>query len=323
MKKLKSCLIALPIIFLGSLLHAQYKIPKLKDIQEIKDKQLIVLINEPDPELVNKYARKGKINSLNEYKQIMGNYNDDMKSAAQKFWKLNDKEILFMTRADAHAMLKDKSQRYKYIIMYCFSFDATYKRELDWKMEGDGDKIIGTRTYFAIGYLDDVPIYERSVADLIPSGTFISYMVSMLNYNFNYMLTHNMDKYDINTVVLDNAHLLPKKTLLIAASDISPKVINDIGTYYSCSYKVVSDSALEQAVMSGDPAYAYVIRIGTREPVIGGGANDMCWVINCEDGAPLAYTKAGSEYIPETEDQGLRKNFFSDIGADCDAGKKK
>jgi len=322
MKIIKVIFVILAISFLAKETQAQFSMPNYKDVLEMKNRQPIVIVNPPNPDIINKFSRKGNDSVMQEYQQIIGNYNENMKSAVKKFWTFNSKEVLFKTRTELSDILQDKSQRNKYIIIYCYSFDTRPKRDMDWTINKSGERITGTRTYFAIGFPDEMPIYQQALKDLIPSPTILAYYVSVTNYNFNYILNHK-DNYKMKDMIEKNAHILSQKTLLILSSSVSPKVMKDINTYYPCNFKLVNEDEMEKAVTSGDPSYAYVIKTGIGVQTMVGGQNDMNFIVNCEDGATLGYTSYGTIPVPFSTDQGLRKDFFQDIAYFCNAGKKK
>jgi len=324
MKTIKTLLLILPFVLLNTIGHAQFDMPKYNRIQEIKDLQPVVIINPPNPDIINKYDRKSKPEVVQTYEQLIGNYNEAMKIAMKNFWTFNSKEVLFKTRVELNDMLKDKSQRDKYFIIYCYSEETSYKRDFDWKINKGGEQVVGTYTHFAIGYPDEMPFYQVLLHHLLPSATDIGYFISNANYKFNYMLDHK-DDYDIKGMVDKNAPILSRKTLLILQDDVSPKVINDIHNYYPCNIKLVADSEMVNEVMSGDSSFAYVIHSNGSTGKSGAsfGSIDMNWVINCADGAILGYTQDGTDPVPFTTDQGLRKDFFQAIGNFCRAGKKR
>lgn len=312
MKKLLS--VAFLLVFFTNAIHAQFEIPKTKDVLDMKNRQLIVIINPPDPDVIEKYNNKGKTEIMDEYKQVYGNYNEELKYAVQKFWTFTSGEILYKTWAEVNEMMHDKSQREKYLLMYSLCEDNHYG--FDWKIDKNGERIVGTISFFAVAFPGDNPLLHFHIAfpQLIPTATDLAYLVSTINFNLNYVMNHQNNP-DLKEMVHENALMLSKKTLLILKSSVSPKVINDIGNYYSCNYKLVEDSVMEQAVLYADPNCAYLIKFGY--------GNQVNWIVNCADGATLGYTTRGTEDVPYSADQGLRKEFFQDLGSMCGSGMKK
>jgi hypothetical protein len=305
--------------FIGVMVQAQitehpFDLPRYKDVVDMKNRQLIVLVNPPDPNIVNKYNRKGKVDMIQEYQGIIGNYNDNMKLLVSRFWTFNSKEILYMTWDKMEELLSDKSQRDKYYIMFCFSEEN--HKGLDWYIDKNGEQIIGTRPFFGICFPDENPLvhYHFAFTQLIPTAVDLAYIIATSNYNFNYVINHK-DNGGKKPMVDDNAHILASKTLLVSSSIVSAKVVNDIGQYYPCHFKVVSDSEMIQHVAFGDSTCAYVVNEGLAEP--------MNWIINCADGATLGYSEKESGSGLNPVDMGLRKDFFLDIADFCGAGMKK
>ncbi|HTB31158.1 MAG TPA: hypothetical protein VK808_03980 [Bacteroidia bacterium] len=305
--------------FTGTILNAQinehpFDLPKYKDVVDMKNRQLIVLVNPPDPNVVNKYDKKGKMDMAQEYNQIIGNYNENMKYLVQKFWTFNSQEVLYMTWDDMEKMLGDKSKRDKYYIMFCFSEEN--HKGLDWRLDKNGEEIVGTHTFFGVCFPDDNPLlhFHFLFSGLIPTVVDLTYLISTTNYNFNYVLNHK-DITSKKPMVDENAHLLASKTLLLLEKDVSKKVIPDIHTYYPCNFKLVGDSEMMQAVAGGDSTCAYVVREGFADP--------MNWIVNCKDGAVLGYSEKESGGGFNAVDMGYYKDFFLDIADFCGAGLKK
>jgi len=312
MKTIKVFSFILSFVFFATILHAQkiqnVQMANYKDVLAAKDRQPIVIVNPPNPDVVNSLTKKGKIEVLQAYQQIIGNYNDNMKALVKKFWTFNSKEVLFKTRVELNEMLKDKSQLDKYVLIYCYSWGPLYKSDFDWKVD-KWDQIYGTQTNFAIGLPNERPFYLEHV-HLIPTPTDLAEYISKANYDFTYILNHK-DNCSFKEMISENRNILGKKTLLICKKAISPKVINDVSMYYPCPYKVVDSIEMEHAITTGDPTCAYAIN--------GGGS---CYIINCADGASIIYTDkgVGATY---TNDFELRKDFFIEIANDCKGDKKK
>ena len=301
-------------VFFGTAVDAQFQMPKVDKVVEMKNRQLIVIINVPDPSLVEKYSRKNNGEIAEEYKQVFGNYNEEMKYIAQKFWNFNSKEILFKTWAEMKDIMRDKSQQDKYIVMYCFSDDN--HKGFEWRINGDGNKIVGTRSYFAVCFPDENPLvhYHLAFSNLIPTVTDLVNAISSTNSEFNYMVRHQ-DKPDMRVMVQENAHILAGKTLLILKSSVPEKMVANISTWYPCSYRLVEDSVMDQEVLSADSACAYVITCRTA------AGDYLNWLVNCADGAVIGYTDKGTQMTESVFEPGLRNDFFKEIANIC-AGQK-
>ena len=249
--------------FFTTILNAQLKftMPKYKYVAEVKNRQPIVVVNPPDPSMVAKLAKRGTEQAMQEYQQAIGDYNTNMKNAVTKFWTFNSQPVLYKTRAELKDMFRDKSQRDKYVLIYCCSL-MYYSRDFDWDVDKNGTKITGQRPTFVISFtFDDDPIYEFPFDDVIATPIAISYYVSKSNFIFNYLYTKQQD-CKMKDMVSDNAHLLSQKTLLIPAEAVSKEIINNLKTYYPCNIKLVGYNEITNAVLSGDPAYVYINTTG-------------------------------------------------------------
>lgn len=305
--------------FFTSQLHAQLKfsMPKYKEVLQAKGRQPVVIINPPNPDKMAKLAKRGTDGAMQLYQSSIGDYNTFMKDAVTKFWNFNSKPVLYKTRDEIKEMLNDKSQRDQYIFIYCCDYQDE-KHDLDWNVDSKGKEISGTRPIFEVSLsLGDYPIFQMPFDGLLPTPVTMSYYVSKTNSIFNYLVALQND-CKMPDMIIKNSPLLSKKTLLILNGSVNKDYIDNIKTYYPCNFKLVDNVELYKAVESGDPAYAYIITTGYGAPLV-----FMNWVINCEDGAPLAYTDWGKPAAFAVIKNGFDKDFFIDIGKFCSGTMKK
>jgi hypothetical protein len=308
--KLFNCLTVL--ILVSVIGNAQVNIaldmPKYKDVAEIKNRQLIVVVNPPDPAIVGKFDKKSMPDVVQQYLQIIGAYNDNMKYFVSKFWKFNSKPVLYKTRAEIDEMMQDKSQRDKYYLMYCYSKSYSINKDLQLSINHNGEKIEGMTSVFSIGYYNESPFYTIAVG-LLPTIEELAFYIPTLSCNFNYICSHK-DKPAMSDMIDGNAPMLAGKTLLILSDYVNPDFRSEIGKYYPGKFKLVDKEELQRAIVSGDSSCAYAARQG------------FVYIVNCQDGAIMGYTTKNVSGIDNPK-EGLRKDFFVDIGDFCRAGMKK
>jgi len=305
------------LLAFGPVVKAQYEMPKLADLQEIKNRQPIVIVNPPDQVLTEKYKSQGKADFATLLQQVFEDYNDNMKAAVDKFWTFGKGKPLYKTRDELADMFSDKSEEDKYYLIYCYSYYVNYNSGLAWGITNGGKTVEGPKTLFAIGLPNKKPFFEIWFEDLVPTYVLLAHYISTTNFFFNLILQKN-GQPNLKEFANANSDMLPKKTLLIPADKVYPKVINDIQGYYPCHYRLVSDSEMNQAIANADSSCAYLVTsvYGSRELVN--------WIINCKDGAPIGYSDKGTETVSFSNNNvSLFKNFFADIGRYCNSGQKK
>ncbi|HTB31159.1 MAG TPA: hypothetical protein VK808_03985 [Bacteroidia bacterium] len=286
--------------------NAQFEMPRYLDVTDIKNRQPIVVVNPPNSAIVNRFSHKKNADVLQQYNELVDDYNSDMKTLVKKFWTFNTQEILVKTRAEINDMMKDKTERAKYFLIYCYSIDTHPNHDFDWQIDNGGKRLVGGLSHFAIGFPGVAPFYDYDFTEVLPTSTKLAYFISTANYKFNYVFNHK-ERSDKKAMMDDNMHLLGNKTLLLLKDDVNPKAAEDIGSWYPCKYKVVDEDEMESKVMAGDTNYAYTLHAG------------YFWIVNCADGAFLGYSLKGMD----EKTGGMKKEFFLDIAEYCNAAVKK
>jgi hypothetical protein len=308
-------------------IQAQFELPKYKDVVALKDLQPIVIIAEPVKEIIAKYNSKGDDKRLELYRNLFVLYNENMKTAIQKFWNFNSKGIVFKTQDEADIMVADKKQRGNYMFIYCYSDKR--KQKLDWTIDENAKSVdinIFHLTYFAVGLPYESAVYKVLLPHILPDPKDLCYAVSRTNFYLNYVYNYKKD-CSMREMIDENAHQLAKKTLLILNDEVTSNLLyNEIADYYPCNYQVVGKEVMARAIMSGDTDYAYVIWDGYRSNY----HPSITWIVNCSDGATLGYTftkdhidfeHSNNELLPEQIH--FVKSFFLDMADFCRAGSKK
>lgn len=307
MKLNKAFLLFLPFVFSTALANDElekiYDVPSYKNIAKLKERQLIVIVNPPDPSIVGKFDRKDMPQVVQEYLQIINNYNDNMKFYTTKFWNFSSQPVLYKTRTEIEDMMRDKSQRDKYYFMYCYTYSRSININLQYTINHSGTKIEGTPAILAIGLYNESPMFKQELG-LVPTMQDMSFWIPALNSAFNFVYTHK-EKPTMTEMMDENAHILSTKTLLIPKDNVSPDVKSEISHYYPCRFKLVSYDEIQRAIANADTNYAYVIKQVYQ------------LIINCSDGAGLGYSSKNM-YSYE-----IKKDFFLEAADFCSAGRKK
>ncbi|HTA27349.1 MAG TPA: hypothetical protein VK809_06160 [Bacteroidia bacterium] len=313
MKTKRFLLSTAAFIFSSVISYAQYdprqvlELPKFKDIAAVKNRQPIVVVNEINPEIENKLKHNHKEDVIKDYEQILANYNDNMKYFMNKYWKYNSLPVLYKTRGEVDELLKDKNNHEKYYCVFCYSAIGGYKNDFDWTIDKKGDKIEGSATMFAVGYLGESPFYKGGLGSLFTSATDLAFHVCMLNQCFDYINTHG-EKANLLEMFDANSHIISQKTLLIPEFRVDPKIKDHVGDYYPCKIKVVDKDEMDKMVTTGDENYVY------------GTDASYFWMVDCKTGAIAGYTL---KHLGKEFKGGLEKDFFTEIAHYCGTAKKK
>ena len=296
-----------------STVHAQFTLPAASKIEEMKRRQLVVVVNQPNQDIVNKYNRYGYRDAVRKYKQLVYDYNDNMELAVQKFWTFNSKEVLYRTWAETNDIINDKENRDKYVLMYCFS--QSTGRSLDWLYDNDGRNLTGSQTYFSLSFPGEDPLagFNIPFADIVPTAVELTFIVSAVNSSFEYVVSHG-GRRDWQGLIRENAPMLSDETLLISKSDVSPKALQSIDIDYPCKFRLADDTAVTRAIIAGDSNYAYLVPFTFNK-------KSAIWIVNCADGSILGTSAINSADLISSPQEALKEEFFKDIANIC-KGKK-
>lgn len=262
---------------------AQFGFGKPEDIQQVKQRKLIVIIEQPNKDLMQKLRRKGKTDEIKEYQDALDQYNAEMKEVVSKFWSFSANDIVYMT-PDAVDKLHHS---HDYAVLYCATNDGYGSEHLDWS-PGGKDKIkTDGYTQMCVELLEkSKPIYVLGIPDIFPSKADLVYGVTAIEYYFNYRLSHvKASRKEVNEMLQQNQSILAHRTLLLRQDEISKKLKpEDIKKAYPYPYRVVSEDDMDQYVINADSNYAYTIiapYVGDREVIY------VQYVYDCKDGTVL------------------------------------
>ena len=97
-------------VFCTTFIYGQKGNCKPEDAQAVKDRTLIVVVEEPNLDLLNKLDDKQKAF----YTKDISDYNDMMKQLMPKYWSYGSK-VEFKTTSEVAALVKSKSKDYAYL----------------------------------------------------------------------------------------------------------------------------------------------------------------------------------------------------------------
>jgi hypothetical protein len=263
MKKIILVLSLTPFFSFG-----QTGMSKQKDVQEIKNRSLIVVLEEANEKLTQKL----KPEELDAYKADIEGYNKNIREAVALTWKFNPK-IEYMTRAEMDKLVKAKSKEYAYVEYNKFTVNcanaAAYRSTLnlkDAKSHSNGTALVGgdyIATQLNIRLSDDnplgPPVYAVRMAGPFPDKSDLAYALKAMELQLNYKLEGKSDR-DINDLFKEKGKSLPTLTLLVDEQDTELK-LEEIKKAYPYPVELVKKDKIGQAILSSDAKTAFVIVI--------------------------------------------------------------
>lgn len=312
MKTNKSFYTLLTLVVFTTALYAQsgkFSTPSHNEAVELKDRQPIMVLNSLSPNLIKEFNKNEDEQSIDLYTKTNDEFNDNLKASA-KFWTFNSKPVLFKTREEVRELLKNGSD--KYVLIYCCNW-MEFNRELSWNINANANVVSGSFPEFGISTdLKRIPIYGATLDMLIPEEADFAYYLLRESYIFKYE-AGSQKSVDLKDMVNENKHILSQKTLLISSACVNEDMEDNLKANYPFKYQVVSQSDLEDSVLALAPSCAYLYTTGFADIA---NHSYMCWVVNCSDGAILAYsdaTKTSAEMNDLMATFKLNNNVLKDI----------
>jgi hypothetical protein len=278
-----SCL----LVSVSTFLNAQVGGSKQTDVQEIKNRTLLVVTEEPNPKLTAKLSAA----ALDSYNKDIEDYNKNIKAAVTLCWKFNDK-IDYKTRGEVDKLCKSKSKDYAYVDYNYFTVNcanaASYKATLGLKDSTTGGIALVGGDYIAtemdICLTEDgplaVPVFGVRMGSPFPNEADLVYGLKSIQLQLGYKLAGTKDN-EINNMVKVNGKLLQNMTLLVDKNNTDLK-IEEIKKAYPYPVQLVSKEKIDQALLTSNDTVAFVIVIPLE------GNNFSFEVLSAKDCTELA-----------------------------------
>jgi ABC-type amino acid transport substrate-binding protein len=256
-----ACAIALP-------LAAQTGVSKLKDVQQVKDRTLIVVLEEVNEKL----NAKLKPEEQEMYKKDVEEYNGLIKEAAPAFWKFSTK-IEYKTRSETDQIVKAKSKDYAYLEYnkYTVNFFNPAAFRATMANKNSENKLSGRSMIGGDYKMSDLnirlsdenplgpPVYGVHLTDPFPNKADLAYGLKQIQLQLEYKLK-GMSDLDVNKLYKTNGKKLSSVTLLVDQLDTDMK-IEDIKKAYPYPVEVVTKDKIDAAQLAGDTKYAIAVVI--------------------------------------------------------------
>jgi len=235
---------------------AQFGQGKVEDIQDIKKRTLILLLEEEDEKILKKLAKKP--DELKFYKDEIVRLNADLTEIAAKFWTFTSGPVT-KTRTEVEALKASKDKKYTVL-----AFDR-YKAT-DWARDfyGVNRYAINSKLIGAL-FIDLIEEFEehksvsiQNLPNLVPTKGDLAAGLEMMQNYLNARLAGKKRK-DTMDEVKENGAQLKSKTLLLDKEDLKGKLKPaDIKAAYPFNYKIVDYGEIEKAILEKDSQYAFV-----------------------------------------------------------------
>ncbi len=289
-------------ICICSTTFGQWGLGKVSELQEAKNRTLIVMLESETPGMLKKLDKEGNADLRPRYKEVIDEYNKNIQEVAKSCWTFNDK-IEFKTADEIDKLRSDKNKSYVVLLCYTMKNAAVTTMQnfgLDYSINDllkpdDRKSGLGEIVIMKINLIEDInkeiPLYYVGLPNLFPKKADLQWGMETIHWYFNARLANAKAK-DIREMYQINSSKLASMTLLIREKDLDPEVKpGAIKKTYPYPYKVVDQETFDSVILNHSEGYAYVINSASMEQ---GGASVVRlnqYVTNAKDGVPYALVR--------------------------------
>jgi hypothetical protein len=305
-----------PFLTLFSLLfvtqiYAQMGIGKIEEIEQVKSRKLIVMIEEPREKMLKKIEKRAKRGSVEDYKADLKSLNENMKAVVEKFWPYNKTGIQYKTFDEIEALKKTKSE--EYAVLTCLSAKPStmgagfkYAEGIYWvkdikeDFEDRDDLMVSMLIINTIEDWGKKPVYYVPLFDVFPTKASLVYGVKGIEIYFNMRIqkkkngVSQREQQELQEVEMKiRAPKVANKTLLLRQEWLDEELTADnLKNYYPYKYQVCDRELMDKIVMEQDGNYAYGVVL--PYVVSGGQRNSVIYIQYVMDGAdsqPMCFVR--------------------------------
>lgn len=248
------------------------------EIEEIQKRKVIVMIEEPSQEVIDKLTKKKKTIEIALYKTDINLYNVRLKESIEKNWTYN-KEILYKTNNEISALQNSK----EYVVIRSRFFIQTKHTSARFEKPFNiVDNFRGNSTYdddYYLYLLLNIVLIENfsknldefnvfSFPDRFPTKTNMAFTIKSALLFFDLKLKSEkedtklkIDEYFVEISKL-NAPKLKNLTLMIRKDNVDEFMTDkDLKALYPFPFKIASEQEIDIAFSEKTPDTAYLVII--------------------------------------------------------------
>jgi len=272
MKKLILLCVALAF---ANLQYAQWGYGKLKDIEKVEERKLIVMLEEVREDMLIKSKDEEVLKKFRaDYADFVQSYNTSLKALVEQHWKFKNKGILFKTREQIETLKKKRDK--KYAVLYCALRRPVGTSSTPWlnhhihfmgrkanESRNHGSFYTEMRISLIEKFGKDSPVSLVTLANPLPEKCDLAFGMGSIQQYLNMRKDNPKAKMkDFQAGLADRKQQLKDKTLLLRkdwmAEDFDEEQLKSA---YPYAFEVVSAEEFNQRVAStdADADYAYVM----------------------------------------------------------------
>ena len=272
---MKKSILLLAALFFSTFLSAQMGFGKIKDLESLQKRQLIVMMEEPLNDPFSQRHQKKNPESWAAYEQSLEGYNARLKGLAEQHWKFPNRGIIYKTKSQIKNLSKSKSAD-RYAVLYSahlrpagFSSGiAAYKGltfASDHYNKERNHKVLYTELRIALleDFKKNSPIYFVPLANILPERSDLVFGINLMNMYLQ--MRKDKPKLKLKEVMAQmktNKPRLKDKILLLREDWLAEDFdTSQIAKLYPYGSQIVSADVFNETIAQADNKYAYVMII--------------------------------------------------------------
>lgn len=282
--------------------NAQFNYIKPDDIDQFHSRTLIVIVEKPSDDVIEKLNKKHKSDQVDAYKKAIDDFNKNFSAAIAQYWRVSGGEVQYKTLDE----LNDIEDQKSYAVLFCRSvtqddLSSAYpdKNGIMWwpdfKQVAHDKDFSGKMTVMGMSLLEKfgkAPFYQFPLPDLYPTKEDLLYALNTADNYLSYRINHRNDspkKID-EQMLQENQPTLKDKTLLLRRDLLDRRLTKaQIDKFYPFPYMIAGKDTVDKAIDSADTRYAVAMVVPCDlELAPNSGLEYVQYVYNIEDGSILA-----------------------------------
>jgi hypothetical protein len=336
MKQISKLMMLSAIVMLAitSPLYAQMGFGKIEEIQQIKSRRLIVVIEEPSERMMKKLKKRPRKGDVEDYKADLVTFNENLKAVVEKFWPYNKSGIQYKTVKEVEKLEKSNSKGYAVLTIlsskpssmragFIYDDGIYWVKDIKDDFDDRDDWMFSTMVINTIEDWGKKPVYYVPLFDVFPTKASMVYGIKSIQTYFNYRIAKKKsgvsskeEQERKENQMKEKFPKLAQKTLLIRSEWIDEKLNEEeIKKIYPFKFQLCDREMLDKAVLEQDPNYAYGVIM--PNVISTSSANIVMYsqfVLDAEDSQPMWFKnyKKGFSIIG-FDGKGGQENFTSKI----------
>jgi hypothetical protein len=336
MKQISKLMVLSAIVMLAitSHLYAQMGFGKIEEIQQVKSRRLIVVIEEPSERMMKKLQKRPRKGDVEDYKADLATYNENLKAVVEKFWPYNKSGIQYKTLKEVEKLEKSNSKGYAVLTIlsskpssmragFLYDDGIYWVKDIKDDFDDRDDFMFSTMVINTIEDWGKKPVYYVPLFDVFPTKASMVYGIKSIQTYFNYRIAKKKsgvsskeEQERKENQMNEKFPELAQKTLLIRSEWLDEKLNEEeIKKVYPFKFQVCDRETMDKLVLEQDANYAYGVIM--PNVISASNANIVMYsqyVLDAKDSQPMWFKnyKKGFSIIG-FDRKGGQENFTSKI----------